>query len=109
MGHSNIGTGRFGRFGTRCYVEFEAHNKIQIHSSSPWQKMSQDCCCKVLCVITCLWIFALPIYLSSKKKTSGRIVANWRMGVSGEEFYQRNYWNIVQAVTSRYRGDVMAV
>lgn len=39
----------FHQFGKKVHVSFEGHNKIQIHSSSVWQKMSQNCCARTLC------------------------------------------------------------
>jgi hypothetical protein len=46
--------------------------------------------------------------LIAKKPNGGRLVANWKMVIGGEEFYQRNYLKIVNAINTKARGDIIA-
>ncbi|RKO86010.1 hypothetical protein BDK51DRAFT_20949, partial [Blyttiomyces helicus] len=50
------------------HVSFNFKNdKVTARSSSALSVISQNCCVRALCVLTCCWIFALPAYLCYRK------------------------------------------
>ncbi|KAJ3194308.1 hypothetical protein HK101_003024 [Irineochytrium annulatum] len=86
-------------------ITFEKRSyKVVAHSSSIWSKVTRNPFTWFLCAISCLWIVFLPLYLFAIKRIHGKLRFFYPMKYSGEEFYNRNSGQIVQAVMSGRNG-----
>lgn len=50
-------------------------NEVQVHTGNAWNKMANNVCCRVLCVVSCLCVLFWPMYCGMKKKNSHRYFA----------------------------------
>ncbi|KAJ3331149.1 hypothetical protein HDU76_003971 [Blyttiomyces sp. JEL0837] len=76
------------------------NHKISVYSSNIMSQLAQNMCVRCLCVVSCLWVIALPIYALSRKKISGKLECIYQPMMSGEQFYERNAVLLVEAVRS---------
>ncbi|KAJ3101727.1 hypothetical protein HDU96_009872 [Phlyctochytrium bullatum] len=72
--------------------------KVSAYSPSLFSKASQSSLVKVLCILSCLWVVALPVYSITRKKVQGRLQCVYPMMWGGQEFYERNAAQLVEAV-----------
>ncbi|KAJ3343441.1 hypothetical protein HDU91_000379 [Kappamyces sp. JEL0680] len=89
-------------YGHSISITFPSYNDhIDVFCSSAWSRFSHNTAVRVLCVLTCLCIVFYPMFLGMRDKATNRIVVNYPVLISPEEFYNRNYYTIVHHVTSR--------
>ena len=76
-------------------ISFPMENdQMCVQSDSNWEKISKNTVVRVLCVISCLWIFAYPVYLLARKKFDHCLRADFQMAVTSQEWFMQNYWVI---------------
>ncbi|KAJ3202411.1 hypothetical protein HDU67_000578, partial [Dinochytrium kinnereticum] len=78
--------------------------KVSAFSPSLFSHASQSNLVKCLCFLSCLWVIALPVYAATRKRIQGRLQCVYPMLRGGQEFYERNAAQLVEAVTLGMRG-----
>lgn len=79
------------------------NNRIISRSSSNLSRFSNSLLVRVLCILTCLWIIFGPIYLCLRSAGSveDKIVADYTMLMSGDDFIRCNAAMITNAAMTR--------
>ncbi|KAH6587362.1 hypothetical protein BASA50_001291 [Batrachochytrium salamandrivorans] len=83
--------------------------KVSVYSSHTMSKLSRSTIVWVLCILSCLWIIMLPIYMIFRKKVSTKIVCEFPMLVTGNDFYTRHYYIIQDMVRNRSFKTIQAI
>ncbi|XJO72687.1 hypothetical protein BDV3_003774 [Batrachochytrium dendrobatidis] len=83
--------------------------KVSVYSSHTLSRLSRSTFVWVICILSCLWIIVLPIYLLMRKKVSTKIVCEFPMMVSGHDFYMRHYYTIQNMAKSRSFKTIQAI
>ncbi|KAJ3231277.1 hypothetical protein HDU81_003883 [Chytriomyces hyalinus] len=73
-------------------------------SSSALSKAADNTCVKVMCVLTCLCVLFLPIFLLTRKNVNHQLFAYYQCVGTGREFYERNVGVIIGAAMARTCG-----
>ncbi|KAI8850221.1 hypothetical protein BC829DRAFT_390152 [Chytridium lagenaria] len=81
--------------------------KVSAFSPSLFSQASQSNLVKCLCIASCLWIVALPVYSMTRKRIQGRLQCMYPMLWGGQEFYERNAAQLVEAIQLSMKGVIM--
>ncbi|KAI9014092.1 hypothetical protein DFJ74DRAFT_681227 [Hyaloraphidium curvatum] len=83
------------------------NSQVTACASNKAAKLARRCWVWCLLSITCLWICALPIWLSRRKVEA--LVMEFVPVAPVSVFYTRNYHHILQAIATRSRTPIVAV
>ncbi|KAJ3296227.1 hypothetical protein HK104_001840 [Borealophlyctis nickersoniae] len=91
-------------------VRFEPHaHKVSAYHSGALSKLAHNLCVKVLCTLTCLIIIFGPLYCISRKKIDARLVCEYPMLISDEQWFYANYGTIISGVVGRQTRQLQAL
>lgn len=97
-----VGAIRANGYFENVEVTFPMENhKMTIESDSGLNKARRSTVTKIFCILSCLWVFAYPIFLMARKKYDGTLRADFQMGLTAEQWFSMNYWQIRGATGSK--------
>lgn len=80
--------------------------KVEVLNLSSMRKIRESSFLMGASCLSCAWICLLPMYLSSRKRLDciTQVSVDYKMKMSPEDFYQKNYWPIFFRITQGNQG-----
>jgi hypothetical protein len=75
-----------------------SNNVVTVYSDSMASKTSRSCLARTFCVLSCLWMVALPLYYSDRKNYDGKLRVDFQVSIPASDWYSENYWTIFNGV-----------
>jgi len=98
-------TWRSSKYQHHTTAEFSLQNNI-VTARAPGtiSSLSHDGCFRFLCVLSCLWVIAWPLYTLMKKPSTNKLMAMWESVQPWQQAFSKNTALIYDLTGRRVKG-----
>jgi hypothetical protein len=91
-----IGAIRNAGFYKQITITFpKQQHEVSVHSAHCMGRFARNTWVRVLCVLSCLWVVACPIYMCSRHRMADTLLADFKMRITPKDWFYTNYQTIM--------------
>jgi hypothetical protein len=94
-----IGAIRNAGFYKQITITFpKQQHEVSVHSAHCMGRFARNTWVRVLCVLSCLWVVACPIYMCSRHRMADTLLADFKMRITPKDWFYTNYQTIMMNI-----------